>query len=364
MNTNFSDQSYYFAYGSNLNKDDLKGFCERANVPHCDLNPVGVVQLPDYRLSFSRYSQGRRGGALNVVPSVGDVVEGMLFEVPDATAWETLDRKEGHPFAYEKRTVQLFDDRGQMIEGVTYVVREELEEDFVKPAASYVEVVKRGLEAFDMPTDALLAAARNELIPPTIDAVFTYGTLMRNELRFPVLKDFGIHCVVLAEAAGQLIDTMAYPGLLPDDSVDLRVQGEFVRLNNAREAIRRLDEIEGFRGYGANSLFERRLTHVHVGDGKVRPAWIYVWAGDEEYPVISSGSWRKARGTWETFVSQLVDSHDVDQVIPRLPELYSPFGDSPDCPTNRAEIIAQLNDGRISERMLAIASEEWTAMVG
>lgn len=363
MKNSFSNQSHYFAYGSIPNEDDLKEFCERANVPFCDLKPVGVLQLPDYRLSFPRYSQGRDGGALKVVPSGGDVAEGMLFEVPDAAAWKTLDRKEGHAVAYERRTVQLFDERDQMIEGVTYVVKDELVRNFVKPAPSYVEVVKRWLGAFEMSTDALHAAARNELMLPMIDAIFTYGKLMRNECRFPVLKDFGIHCVFMAETTGQLIGTVAYPRLLHDDSLDFRVQSEYVRLTNARETIRCLDEIEGLRGYGANSLFERRLTYVHVGAGKVRLSWIYVWAGDEEYPVISSGSWRKQRATWDTFVAQLVDWHGVDQVIPRLAKLYSPFGDSMKCPGNRAEIIAQLYDGRISERMLAAASQVWTAMV-
>ena len=52
--------------------------------------------FPDLELIFDNYSMGRRGGALNLQPRIGQAVAGVLFEV-FASGWEVLDRKEGAP---------------------------------------------------------------------------------------------------------------------------------------------------------------------------------------------------------------------------------------------------------------------------
>ncbi|MCP4887942.1 MAG: hypothetical protein GY904_15160 [Planctomycetaceae bacterium] len=51
------------------------------NFSRARLIPRGTALLPDYRLAFSHKSVSRGGGALNVEPYVGGVVEGVLFEV-------------------------------------------------------------------------------------------------------------------------------------------------------------------------------------------------------------------------------------------------------------------------------------------
>ena len=96
--------NFYFAYGSNLNLKDLreyekrkgingeKSFVDSINISN------GVFFLPDYQLQFPIYSNGRKGGVLDVTQKVGHAVAGKLFEIDN---WDLLDKKEGSPYFYK-----------------------------------------------------------------------------------------------------------------------------------------------------------------------------------------------------------------------------------------------------------------------
>ena len=73
---------YHFGYGSNLNWDDWKKWCnERGKDPNSLKVEPGTFFLPDYELDFHYYSSGRDGGALDVVKLRGHAVAGKLFKV-------------------------------------------------------------------------------------------------------------------------------------------------------------------------------------------------------------------------------------------------------------------------------------------
>jgi len=355
---------FYFAYGSNLNLADWHGWCEERGYPRDLLKPVQTAVLPDHELSFSHYSTTRRGGALNVVEAIGKGIEGVVFEVTDPDGWEALDKKEGAPFCYQRQPVHLLDDWGGQFEATTYLLPAERVRPHEEPTAEYVDAVASGLRDFDLDDQALRAAAVNREAPFLTDGVFCYGTLMRFESRFDCLKEFQIECALLASTPGRLVDLGVYPGMLEAVDADEDVAGEFFRVRDLAGALSTLDRIEGFRGFDTgDSLFARRLVQVHVGEGRLRCAWVYVFLGPEG-SAIESGCWRNQQGVRDSSLDRIVRAHRsrCPQLPHRLVERYSVHGEvDSHFPRRISELAPALHDGVVSERRMAQMSRLWTA---
>jgi gamma-glutamylcyclotransferase (GGCT)/AIG2-like uncharacterized protein YtfP len=269
----------HFAYGSTLN---LADYARRFRAEH--LRFVGLAGLPDHEIRFSRLSAGRRGGVLNLAEVLGSVVAGALFEV-DAEGWADLDRKEGHPHAYARRTVVVIDEVGEERVAVAYVAPDE---GFVRPAEDYVAIVREGMRARGVEgVAALERAAVGDRPGAGVDGVFVYGTLLRGECRGRVLRCFPS---TPGRIVGGLVDCASYPGLVAGEGW---VQGELVAVTDP-VVMRELDGIEGFPGFGrGEGLYRRTLVRVAC-EWPARPlAWTYRLEGDPaRFPPIPNGSWR------------------------------------------------------------------------
>lgn len=79
---------FYFAYGSNMDWDQMKERCPSARF-------VGSAVLRDYRLAFTRRSMNRGCGVSDAVPDEGKAVWGVVFEIHDADTGR-LDVAEGY----------------------------------------------------------------------------------------------------------------------------------------------------------------------------------------------------------------------------------------------------------------------------
>ncbi|KAF6763847.1 hypothetical protein DFP72DRAFT_485086 [Ephemerocybe angulata] len=79
-------RTLYFGYGSNLWLDQMKRRCPESKL-------VGIGLLRDWKWIINR-----RGYA-NIIPSVGDIVYGLMFELSENDE-EFLDRSEGVPICY------------------------------------------------------------------------------------------------------------------------------------------------------------------------------------------------------------------------------------------------------------------------
>lgn len=99
----------YFAYGSNMQTEHLNRFAPSAR-------QIGRARLPDKVLVCNKASQDGSGKA-NLMPSCGDVVWGVLFEIASAEL-EALDKAEG---GYERVDVQVWDEQTQPVAAQTYV---------------------------------------------------------------------------------------------------------------------------------------------------------------------------------------------------------------------------------------------------
>ncbi len=77
----------YFAYGSNMNWEQMQARCSSASF-------VAVARLADHRLAFTRRSVSRGCGVADAVPEPGHSLWGVVYQVPESEL-AFLDSAEG-----------------------------------------------------------------------------------------------------------------------------------------------------------------------------------------------------------------------------------------------------------------------------
>jgi|688.fasta_scaffold12395_5 gamma-glutamylcyclotransferase (GGCT)/AIG2-like uncharacterized protein YtfP len=365
-NSNRGLTKYYFAYGSNLNEEDFRQWCERHRYNDIQLDYVAHAELPDHELAFACESHSRGGGVLDVRPRLGQCVAGVIFQVNEE-ALAALDAKEGVPTCYERKYVTVINGIGDFVPVLTYVVSTNKRQKYVKPSDDYLKIVQQGYRQHRIPCRKLMAAAANHR-SPLEDRFFFYGTLMRDESRFHLLKNFGIKCTVMAEVFGRLLNLGSHPGLIDSDNSDHRVLGDFMRLSRVSSAIKLLDRIEGFLGYDKpHSIFQRTRTIVDVGEGGPQQAWVYrLVAGAEQAPIIPSGDWRFHHQKRTTFLQKIINAHtggDENRMLYQLVgKLPFRLGSREETIRFLSPLTKRLDEGLITEKKLAEISENWTAL--
>jgi len=101
--TPVSANTRYFAYGANLSRAHMALWCPTAV-------PLAQAVLHDHRLVFRARA--------DIVPSIGDTVQGCLYEV-DAAAVAALDEFADCPALYGRARVSVLAD-GQTVDAMTY----------------------------------------------------------------------------------------------------------------------------------------------------------------------------------------------------------------------------------------------------
>lgn len=271
----------YFGYGSNLNASDLDRWCVESGLATGWLRRVTRGWLPDHRLAFDHRSVRRRGGTLNVRRAACCAAPGVLFEV-SGDGWAALDRKEGHGRGHYRRceVIALTAD-GSTVPVVTY--ESTRPEAPMEPAAGYLDIVRQGYRDHGLAHNAVEAAAHG--LEGSVDRIFVYGSLKRggwlaHQLQPDVIdaRDISIR--------GDLYDLGEYPGYRHGAG---RVHGELCRVRGVEAVLARLDDIEGFAGYGRpDNLFRRVLVEPH---GESEPAWAYLLVAPMRGPQLPAGRW-------------------------------------------------------------------------
>lgn len=141
-----------FAYGSNLDLDDLQRWLRARGYPPWRPRSARVATLPGWRMVWNYHSPMRRGGCANIERAAGGPgLPGAVLDVDDGLL-AALDHKEGHPERYRRLRcpVQLID---HSIEAWVYVVTPEWRRPQpVWPRRDYLETVLRGARAFGLPS--------------------------------------------------------------------------------------------------------------------------------------------------------------------------------------------------------------------
>ncbi len=133
----------YFAYGSNINQEQMAHRCPDAQV-------VGPVALDGYELIF------RRGGFATIAPCESGRVHGLLWSItPDCE--RSLDRYEGYPRFYDKQMVSVRDGEGRSLSVMAYIMDERFKEPML-PTTSYYNGILEGYRQYGLPLTALKKA--------------------------------------------------------------------------------------------------------------------------------------------------------------------------------------------------------------
>ena len=125
---------YYFAYGSNLNRKQMRECCP-------DSKPMFVATLHNYKLVFVGWSRQWRGGVASIKSFRGERVLGAIYEISERDLRQ-LDKQEGYPGSYQRFNITVFDEDNEPIEAVTYIKSGQLEE--TPPSQQYLAVIQQG----------------------------------------------------------------------------------------------------------------------------------------------------------------------------------------------------------------------------
>lgn len=134
----------YFAYGSNINLDQMACRCPAAEV-------VGPVILDNYKLLFRGNYRGT--GVATIKPHKGRKVYGLLWKLTPECE-KSLDIYEGFPHLYDKQSVTVHDDSGQEFTVMVYVMTD-LCKTPAMPSAGYYLGIRDGFIQNGLPVKAL-----------------------------------------------------------------------------------------------------------------------------------------------------------------------------------------------------------------
>ena len=126
----------YFAYGSNLNRGDMRARC-------AGCKPLAPARLGGWRLTFR--------GVADIEPALGRAVLGALWLVGSSDL-RSLDHYEGAPTYYRRHVVRVEAGSGQC-EATTYVMNDSGYRGL--PSDWYYERIARGYRDWALPTRPL-----------------------------------------------------------------------------------------------------------------------------------------------------------------------------------------------------------------
>ncbi len=133
------DNKLYFAYGSNINLDQMEYRCPDAKV-------VGPVTLDNYELLFRRYA--------TIAPREGNTVHGLLWEITPQCE-QALNHYEGFPSFYDKEQVTVQTQSGKKVTVMAYVMTDRYKDQPALPSPSYYNGIRQGFIQNGLPIEAL-----------------------------------------------------------------------------------------------------------------------------------------------------------------------------------------------------------------
>lgn len=132
----------YFAYGSNLDVQQMHGRCAEA------VSLVASGCLRGYALAFNAYASSWGGGVADVVVAPQQEVWGLVYEVSLA-GLERLDVYEGYPHLYTRFQGAIGTSQGVLTDVWIYTVVNK--RDFIPPSQEYLGILQRAARCFDFP---------------------------------------------------------------------------------------------------------------------------------------------------------------------------------------------------------------------
>jgi len=136
---------YYFAYGSNMDSNQLKGRIG-------SFLPSIPVYVKNYQFCYNK--QGNDGsGKANIFPKDGSKTWGVIYEV-DTETMKKMDKFEGvSGNHYRRQKVEVRSVDNQEYDAITYIACEIRIGKGLKPAPRYLDTIIRGARDNELPED-------------------------------------------------------------------------------------------------------------------------------------------------------------------------------------------------------------------
>lgn len=144
------EERYYFAYGSNMNLDQMGFRCPDAVV-------VDNVRLEDYRLAFCGRNPGN--GVATILPEEGSHVDGLMWKITPRCE-ESLDHYEGYPHLYGKEMVSVRKQGGVQQDVAVYVMNAPYKDCPAKPSDFYLKGILEGCRQNQLPVAPVMDAVK------------------------------------------------------------------------------------------------------------------------------------------------------------------------------------------------------------
>lgn len=148
-----SQESLYFAYGSNINLGQMEVRCPDAKV-------VEPAVLENYELLFR--GNERAFGVATIRPKEGCQVHGLLWKLTPECE-RSLDLYEGYPHLYEKQQITLSTKSGQQVSAMVYVMTREKERVPSMPTRGYFIGILEGFQQNGLPVKSLEQALNSQI---------------------------------------------------------------------------------------------------------------------------------------------------------------------------------------------------------
>ena len=143
---------WVFAYGSNMDLDDLGLWLTRSNLPPARIVQAQAAKLVGYRLVWNHFSQTRGGGVANIERAESEL-PGVALRV-DRQTLSALDKKEGYPSRYGRSLAPAILQSGSCIQAWAYMVQaENVIDGVVLPSRHYKGILVRGATRFQLPAE-------------------------------------------------------------------------------------------------------------------------------------------------------------------------------------------------------------------
>lgn len=132
------DMYLYFAFGSNLNQDQMSQRCP-------DAVPLERAELPSHHLLFKGNSRGF--GVATVERKNDSSIPGALWAISERDL-KTLDRYEGYPRLYTRGVIRVVNEDGQILEAMTYWMHQHYPK--AMPSNDYLTTIYNGYMDFGL----------------------------------------------------------------------------------------------------------------------------------------------------------------------------------------------------------------------
>jgi gamma-glutamylcyclotransferase (GGCT)/AIG2-like uncharacterized protein YtfP len=131
---------YYFAYGSNMNWEQMQRRCPSTRF-------VCVASLKDYRFAIARHSRLRKCGTANISANTGSEVWGIVYDVSDQDLIILDSFEDG--YRREKLFVLASNDSQSSLEVLVYIA--EKEDNVPLPNPEYKRLIVDGARHWNIP---------------------------------------------------------------------------------------------------------------------------------------------------------------------------------------------------------------------